>query len=90
MILFHRAVVNLHAITQHIPCIDQRMPKDFLLLLGARSFHWFYLYINVASGTAVQFLVQFVQTGAKIWHVCPKGGCVNTPKAYPPDFLESE
>ena len=62
------------------------MTTDFLLLFGMRSSHWFYLYINVPSGTAVQFLVQSLRAGAKFRQIRLNGGCINMPQAYPPDF----
>ena len=83
---FRGPVVLLHTVTQPIPRIDRGMTTDFLLLFGRRSSHWSYLYINVPSGTAVQFLVQSLRAGAKFRKVRPKGGCVNRPWAYPPDF----
>ena len=83
---FRWPVVLLHTVTQPIPRIDRGMTTDFLLLFGRRSSHWSYLYINVPSGTAVQSLVQSLRVGVKFRTVCPKSGCVNRPRAYPPDF----
>jgi hypothetical protein len=83
---FRWPVVLLHTVSQPIPRIDRGMTTDFLLLFGRRSSHWSYLYINVPSGTAVQSLVQSLRVGVKFRTVCPKSGCVNRPRAYPPDF----
>ena len=83
---FRWPVVLLHTVSQLIPRIDRGMTTDFLLLFGRRSSHWFYLYINVPSGTAVQFLVQSLRAGVKFRQMRLNGGCINMPQAYPPDF----
>ena len=83
---FRWPVVLLHTVTQLIPQIDRGMTKGFLLLFGRRSSHWFYLYTNVPSGTAVQFLVQSLRAGAKFRKIRLNGGCIKMPQDYPPDF----